>query len=233
MIPEKVYKKANRSYVESIFATPIAYYKFPEDKHNELKEVTRNALSKLSPVTSRWPGAHEKLYHFYQKPAEHFLDDNSEPIIKEFEEFLKSSYKDFVVDIWQKNADPNCFITDCWVNVTKAQGEQCMHTHANSFISGTYYLNTPKGSGNLIFTAPDTSPNKPYIDFDPAVINIFNQTDYSADISEGNLILWPSHLIHQTTPTTGDASRTSISMNFMPKTLTCGAYNYKIEIDQQ
>ena len=51
--------------------------------------------------------------------------------------------------------DPNAFVTDCWVNITKKGGQQVIHTHANAFVSGTYYLHLEDGVGGIAFNNPN------------------------------------------------------------------------------
>ena len=45
-------------------------------------------------------------------------------------------------------------MTDCWVNIMPRQVAHSMHLHPLSTISGTYYVQTPKGSPGLKFEDP-------------------------------------------------------------------------------
>ena len=40
-------------------------------------------------------------------------------------------------------------MTDCWVNVMPAGVVHSLHLHPTSFISGTYYVEVPRGAGAL------------------------------------------------------------------------------------
>ncbi len=42
-------------------------------------------------------------------------------------------------------------MTDCWANVMPAGAVHSLHLHPTSFISGTYYVEVPKGAGALKF----------------------------------------------------------------------------------
>ena len=44
-------------------------------------------------------------------------------------------------------------ITECWVNVYGQGDSQEAHNHANSVISGIYYVAAPEGCGELLFHA--------------------------------------------------------------------------------
>ncbi len=215
----------DREQVEPIFSTPIAYYKFPDDKHWELKRAVRSAVKKVKEGPSQWSDA---MYHFYQHAGEHLLYDNDEPIFQYFHDWLKECYADYVLELCGWNTTYDSFITDCWVNVTKDGGNQVIHTHANAFVSGTYYLHMEDGAGPIIFMNPGAQPDRPYIGFDTLKTTQFNCTQWYGNCEEMRLILWPGNIAHLTAPTEKGATRTSISMNFMPAKFTAGAYDFSV-----
>lgn len=45
-------------------------------------------------------------------------------------------------------------MTDCWVNIMPAHTTHSMHIHPLSVISGTYYVQTPRGSSGIKFEDP-------------------------------------------------------------------------------
>ena len=217
--------------VESIFPMPVAYYTYPNDKHEELKVAVRGALNRVRGTSNE---DSSKLLHFYQNLKQHLLYDNDDPIFQHFHDWLQDCYTNMVEEVqgYKMNqtymAATNCYITDCWVNITSDDGEQPPHFHVNSFISGTYYLTTPPGSGRLQFINQDTTPNHPNLGFDKYKHTGFNDRSHDIDVKERTLILWPSHLVHCTEKTKGDVRRVSISMNFLPKVFCAGAYNFKV-----
>lgn len=223
------FRTVDRALIEDIFPTAIGYYKFPEEYQEELKNATRRAVKKPRPGENNY---HNNLFHFYQHAGEHLLNDNpEESVFKEFELFLKSAYKDFVIGVYGWNTNPTPFITDCWVNVTKKGGKQVIHSHANAFVSGTYYVSMPEGASPLILTNPTLSANRPYIGFDQSDDTVYNRSAHVANCVEGYLVLWPSNLAHYTDETKSEEPRVSISMNFSPSVFTAGAYSYRIERD--
>ena len=215
----------NRVGVISTFATPIAHYQIPEDKHQELKDAVRISLREYDTGKNSWSA---NLFHYYQKNGEHLLQDNDAPIFDYFETWLKECYADFVIDLqgWQSTQD--AFITDCWVNITKANGSQVNHTHANAFVSGTYYLNMEGDCGDIVFMNPAASPSRPYIGFQQAKQTMFSNMSQNGCAKERLLVLWPGNICHYTMPTGENSTRVSISMNFMPEVFTAGGYNFKV-----
>ena len=100
-----------------------------------------------------------------------------------------------------------------WVNLLKGGGQHSGHIHPHSIISGTYYVEAPKGSGAIRFEdprlplmmaapmrRPDAPPDLvPFVTVDPA---------------PGLLLLWESWLRHEVLAGTGKAERLSVSFNF-------------------
>ena len=100
-----------------------------------------------------------------------------------------------------------------WVNRLKAAGHHAGHIHPHSIISGTLYVEVPKGAGGIRFEDPrlplmmaaptrrEDAPEElqPFITVQPR---------------SGLLLLWESWLRHEVLPGTGRGERLSISFNF-------------------
>ena len=96
-------------------------------------------------------------------------------------------------------------ISDCWVNVMPAGVVHSLHLHPTSFISGTYYVQVPKGAGALKFEDPRLSkmmaaPPRPSFVSLPA--------------KAGEVILFESWLRHEVPPARYYGERISISFNY-------------------
>ncbi|MCR6655820.1 MAG: TIGR02466 family protein [Opitutus sp.] len=105
------------------------------------------------------------------------------------------------------------FMTDCWVNIMPPTAAHSLHLHPLSFISGTYYVATPKGCPGLKFedprldrfmAAPPKLPDTPEQDRAHIV--------YPAEA--GNVILFESWLRHEVPANRVEEERISISFNF-------------------
>jgi uncharacterized protein (TIGR02466 family) len=100
-----------------------------------------------------------------------------------------------------------------WVNLLRGSGHHSAHVHPHSIISGTLYVEAPKGSGSIRFEDPRlpmmmAAPTRradapeelrPFITVEPR---------------PGLLLLWESWLRHEVLPGTGRGERLSISFNF-------------------
>lgn len=103
-------------------------------------------------------------------------------------------------------------ITQSWLNKTQFGEFHHRHNHQNSFLSGVFFI-TDGGGGNTVFfkeneqrclkidTYKETSWNVSYFEFKP---------------QKGRLLLFPSHLDHQTrTHTDKESIRYTLSFNVM------------------
>lgn len=104
-------------------------------------------------------------------------------------------------------------MTDCWVNIMPRQVVHGLHLHPLSTISGTYYVQTPKGSPGIKFEDPrldrfmaapprrsDSRPeNRPWVIL-PA--------------EAGRLVLFESWLRHEVAPNPVASERISVSFNY-------------------
>lgn len=104
-------------------------------------------------------------------------------------------------------------MTDCWVNIMPEQTTHSLHLHPLSFISGTYYVVTPKGCPGLKFEDPRLSnfmaapPKLP--DARPE-----NRQYVTYPAEAGNVLLFESWLRHEVSANRVSEERISVSFNY-------------------
>ena len=104
-------------------------------------------------------------------------------------------------------------LTDCWVNIMPPSAAHSLHLHPLSFISGTYYVATPRGCPGLKFEDPRLDrfmaapPRLPGAR--PA-----NRIHVTYPAEAGQVILFESWLRHEVAANRVDAERISISFNY-------------------
>ena len=100
-----------------------------------------------------------------------------------------------------------------WVNLLKAGGHHGGHIHPHAVLSGTLYVETPPGAGEIRFEDPRLAMmmaapvRRP--DSDPAL-----QPFVSVSPTPGLLLLWESWLRHEVRAGSAKADRLSVSFNF-------------------
>jgi uncharacterized protein (TIGR02466 family) len=93
-----------------------------------------------------------------------------------------------------------------WVNLLKSGGHHSGHIHPHSVLSGTLYVEVPKGSGAIRFE----DPRLPLMMAAPPREGSF----VTVEPRPGLLLLWESWLRHEVLPGRGRGERLSISFNF-------------------
>ena len=133
----------------------------------------------------------------------------------------------FAETILQANVGGRMHCVGSWLNVASADGFQDPHQHANSLISGTFYVRRSQNHSGLAFFRNDlvTPPNKPNLMPQIKRPCPSNTPDMTTP-PEGGLMLWESHLQHGY-PASGTDGRTSLSMNFLPD-LIDGVYKMRL-----
>ena len=108
-------------------------------------------------------------------------------------------------------------VVGSWLNIQKPQDEGFgFHNHIDSFISGVLYL---KGSQMSISFRDEPrfsskfEPNP--VDYDIIVRHTWHP-DITIPVDVGDLILFPSYVLHQPNKNESEEYRVSIAYNFMP-----------------
>ena len=100
-----------------------------------------------------------------------------------------------------------------WINILKPGGHHTAHIHPHSVISGTYYVEVPKGAGAIRFEDPRhglmmaAPPRKTSARFG-------NRAFVDVAPKAGTLLLWESWLRHEVPENRSRSDRISLSFNY-------------------
>ncbi|MFT7773048.1 putative 2OG-Fe(II) oxygenase [Roseateles sp.] len=116
-------------------------------------------------------------------------------------------------------------IKEMWVNVLDTGGRQAMHNHANSFASGVVYLTGTDDSARTVFMkSPGGHEFALKNDHAGVVTGPYNAEKWvSPSPTPGDLILFPSYLMHAVPPNAG-ARRITLAFNAIPTRLESWGY---------
>lgn len=122
----------------------------------------------------------------------------------------------------------NWTVKEMWTNVLEAGGSQAMHSHANSFISGVFYLTPSHPGSRTVFIRPPGGFEYNFRHHTrEAAMGPFNAGKYMLPQAEaGDLVLFPSYLYHEVPKNQGD-QRVTIAFNAIPDRLNCWGYEIK------
>ena len=183
-----------KATVQSLFATPVYLSNLEREFSKEEKDLvieyknsshknTANAISKNTRVLEI--KTFKKLKKELLIQVQHYFDEV----------------------LCYKNVTP--YITQSWLNYTKKNEHHHSHTHPNSIISGVLYVNANKNNDTLTFL------NYEYKQISPEIKkhNIFNSKTWNFSVETGDIVLFPSSLIHMVQTKKEDDTRISLSFN--------------------
>lgn len=105
-------------------------------------------------------------------------------------------------------------VNSMWVNINRANDFNLLHDHYGSIISGVYYCQAPKDSGNLQFRNPFTQLINGFwgnAEFEP---NPYASVGWAVEPKVNKIVMFPSWLEHMVMPSLNEEEdRISIAFN--------------------
>ena len=122
--------------------------------------------------------------------------------------FLNPAYE-FVKEL-NPRKEINLKLLNYWLNLNKTNHYNEFHNH-QGFLSGIYYIKTPKNSGRLVFQEGNLTKmsNNYYNYFD----NPNFYTKFTMTPKEGDLYLFTSNTLHYAEPNLSKEDRISVAFN--------------------
>lgn len=116
-------------------------------------------------------------------------------------------------------------VKEMWVNVLDNGGRQAMHNHANSFISGVIYLTpTAPGAETVFMKSPGGTDYAFRHDNARTTPGPYSADKWVSPSPEpGDLVLFPSYLMHAVPPNPG-GRRVTVAFNAIPTRLDSWGY---------
>jgi uncharacterized protein (TIGR02466 family) len=105
------------------------------------------------------------------------------------------------------------YITQSWLNYTETNQYHHKHAHPNSLVSGVFYINCDDKFDKIKFFNDNYKTIKP----DIKTWNIWNSESWWFSIKTGDIILFPSSLIHMVETKQGTNTRISLAFNVFIK----------------
>ena len=123
------------------------------EAETSLREVTHAKVHRYlaSEAAARdiVPSPSESVNTSYYKPEQSILDDAG---LSELGDFILAAGAEFIQGMGLKPIKLR--IERAWINVFQPGAQEEMHSHDGSLLSGTYYVDAPKGCGNISFPDP-------------------------------------------------------------------------------
>lgn len=138
------------------------------------------------------------------------MGDINSPAHKFFKETREYVIEVFKVQGWKYVAE-KVRMTEMWAVINKKNNLNVAHTHPNNFLSAAYYVKAPRNSGNIKFISSNSVKKERYPKLEEATE--FNQSGVEIEPNEGDLLIFPSYLLHEVMKNETDEDRIVISFN--------------------
>lgn len=116
------------------------------------------------------------------------------------------------------------YITQSWLNYTKNGEYHHKHSHANSVLSGVFYIHAEAGKDKIVFFKDKNQT----ISLKTKEFNIFNAESWWLGVKTGDLLIFPSNLTHMVETTISEKTRVSLAFNVFFK----GVLGNKLELTE-
>lgn len=117
-------------------------------------------------------------------------------------------------------------IKEMWVNVLQTGGQQSIHNHANSFVSGVIYLTPSHASASTVFVKALGGSGFVFSNRNKdTAAGPFNTDKWiMPDVSPGDMVLFPSHVLHEV-PQNQGGQRITLAFNAIPRRIDSWGYS--------
>ena len=192
-----------RSEVKQLFPVFVWVQELEDDIAGPLNEHLREQAFRLKPATadSRPPGTGWQTRN----------DLQTLPEFAQIAEIIQAATQK--VFEFLRVAPTPYEITGCWMNVTQPGAGHPLHGHPNNYLSGVYYVTTPKDADHIIFDDFRMERQTILPHFTERVPQ--NLSVERMPVSEGSLIMFPAWLPHSVEPNPTGTDRVSLSFNIM------------------
>ena len=182
-----------------LFPKPVLISKYHKDFTEELNYI-KSLEHKLN----------EKSQTEYAKQSTNtFLLD--EPELASIREFIEAYLKFYVHNVLE--CTDELVITQAWSNICEKGKKHHEHVHPNSIVSGVFYFQINENLPPIEFRNPNTHS----FNLNIQKQNNFNSATFLLPLNSGELILFPSNLIHSVPENKSDLPRISLAFNTFAK----------------
>lgn len=185
--------------IQDIFPTPIGLVKYTESLDsvkNVMMEGSKQAVKNVA-------NAHTEDTYILNRPD-----------CVNLKTWIESQLQQYFVQTINPQSDCELYITQSWINYTNPGEHHHAHSHANSLISGVFYLHTNPGKDSITFLRPEDNQ----ISIEPKQQNLYNASGITVSVETSDLVMFPSRLKHMVNPLSeSDMTRVSLAVNTFVK----------------
>lgn len=134
------------------------------------------------------------------------------PRLTRLKKIAEEALQDYLIQYYNPiNPDKiKLVITQSWLNYTDKTQYHHKHHHHNSVISGCIYINADKSNDSIVFGKRMTGENWQIQALEQ---NYFNCNEFTVNVGTGDVVLFPSNMLHSVPKTEHDYTRISLAFN--------------------
>mgnify|MGYP001179792950 FL=1 len=179
------------------------YFTFPLSNHEKLKNTLLTQIDESKQIENNKPKADDYYSESISKLDWSWSKDFSRPWVQTLKPFLDEAISAELTSHGYKES----FIQDLWFQQYTTGDTHGWHIHGHTF-TGVYYLDLPKD-------APNTQ-----------IVNPTNQEEIIVpDVNEGDILMFPSYVIHRAPIIRTNENKTIISFNSTVNLITAPVLN--------
>ncbi|MBS0211876.1 MAG: hypothetical protein JSR26_01675 [Proteobacteria bacterium] len=207
--------------INALFAVPFGFARHPHPE--PLNQTLRDLFVAREAEGTTWANPNPYTVRNAQLFESHFdLFSWPDACVRQLQEFCMGELLRLVGDI-NRYDDASLrrmqIVTDAWFHITRRGGHFGVHNHPMAAWSGVYCVSPGRhdadqtDSGRLCFINP-YSTNSMYLDAgNSQQREPFQFSNYAFDLAPGQLVLFPSWLLHHVMPFHGEGERITVALN--------------------
>lgn len=133
----------------------------------------------------------------------------NEPEMATIKAEIETAVNYYMKQIISAKPEVQAYITQSWLNFTSENQWHHKHAHPNSFLSGVYYIDADEQNDKITFFKDDYKQIK----LEPTEWHLWNSQSWWLTVKTGQIVVFPSSLIHMVQQKAGDNIRCSLAFN--------------------
>jgi len=136
---------------------------------------------------------------------------------EKLKDLIDFEVQQYARNIFQSTDSIEFFLTTSWAMKHDKGNWSDSHNHANSVISGIFYIQVDKNSGDLIFNKKTNNLTEGLLEIPSKIYNQFNSHKFTIKPENNQLIIFPSNLPHEVEKSQSNNARYCIAFNYFVK----------------
>lgn len=144
--------------------------------------------------------------------SKYILDTNE---FKHLRQKITTCLNNYIYDYLKVDRKFKHYFLNSWVNKHIPGDWADAHMHKNSVVSGVYYLQTFQNAGGIVFHKPTGYTNNFHetLGFEYSEKTLYNTDSFTLKPSDGEILLFPSHIYHSVQKNNCNELRYSLAFN--------------------